>query len=471
MACCRLIFATLLGLLVAVVVVGDSDFDVRQHTCTKTPYRNDRLWTVSSPDVDPENCEVVHINTVTRHGSRFPTQSSCEEYDQLAAYLAKQKSLKQGYEWLSSWQNPYTIAVSGLLCDMGENELYDLGTRLAQDYPTFLTPDLTLNQVPVQCTQTTRTGQSATSFLLALSENLGGLTSCKLPAFSMFSDTKSMDKTLRFFDACPAYEAAMDAGLGTEQSDLYAERNIPAVIADVSDRTGLTMLTGDYISNMWELCTYDIVMENSTDQWCSLFSESDILVFETIEDLEHYYEHGYGLEINTQMGCALLQEVVEIMDAVWNYDTDSDYYDDSAKFRFAHAETIMPLVSLLGLFKDNVTLTADTPADVLAARQWRTSILAIFSANFQFVLYNCTGVAYVHTRFNEQDIVLPGCHDSFCLYTTFKDSYASILNLDFTTLCTVPSSSAMQSNNVAVPRPSVATLLFFLSLCILALIL
>ena len=59
-----------------------------------------------------------------------------------------------------------------------------------------------------------------------------------------------------------------------------------------------------------------------------------------------------------------------------------------AVFRFAHAETTLPLLSLLGLFRDNNLLLAKN-FHQNKNRVFRTSRMAPFSTNIGFVLLDC----------------------------------------------------------------------------------
>ncbi|ELU06862.1 hypothetical protein CAPTEDRAFT_228544 [Capitella teleta] len=97
-------------------------------------------------------------------------------------------------------------------------------------------------------------------------------------------------------------------------------------------------------------------------------------------------------------------------------------------FSFAHAETLLPFISLLGLFRDDLPLTADSLHD---NRRFKTSVISPFAANIALVLYSCDLSQQPHGNtvydelglqlispaqwrplmlrvlFNEQDIKLP----------------------------------------------------------------
>ena len=94
---------------------------------------------------------------------------------------------------------------------------------------------------------------------------------------------------------------------------------------------------------MYKGCGYDIAVSNITSNFCSLFNEDRGNVLEYYEDLSNYWQKGYGYEINYEIACDLLQDVFTIHD---------DYISGEnknllAKYRFAHAETIQPLIAIL----------------------------------------------------------------------------------------------------------------------------
>eukprot|EP01105_Mastigella_eilhardi_P020253 TRINITY_DN480_c0_g1_i1.p1 TRINITY_DN480_c0_g1~~TRINITY_DN480_c0_g1_i1.p1 ORF type:complete len:324 (+),score=109.71 TRINITY_DN480_c0_g1_i1:786-1757(+) len=221
--------------------------------------------------------------------------------------------------------------------------------------------------------------------------------------------------------------------------------HMPAIQRKVSERLGIypnCSLTAEQLDLMWYACQFDVAVYGKTNEWCSVFGKEDIAVLEYIEDLESYYQRGYGIPLSHQISAPLLQEVVKIMDAVVEKDTESPYYF-TAKSRFAHAETMLPFYALLGLFKDTEPLRADSPQEVIERRQWRDSLIGTFCTNVAFVLYNCTSTTThnhsfaVRVLFNEEDIALPGCTQEapFCPYEKFKKLYASQLSLNFDSLC------------------------------------
>lgn len=56
---------------------------------------------------------------------------------------------------------------------------------------------------------------------------------------------------------------------------------------------------------------------------------------------------------------------------------------------FGHAETVLPLLSLIGLFQDEVPLRSDNYLHHKDTRKFRTSFVTPFTTNLAFVAYTC----------------------------------------------------------------------------------
>eukprot|EP01118_Nematostelium_gracile_P011683 TRINITY_DN4181_c0_g1_i4.p1 TRINITY_DN4181_c0_g1~~TRINITY_DN4181_c0_g1_i4.p1 ORF type:complete len:272 (-),score=80.52 TRINITY_DN4181_c0_g1_i4:21-836(-) len=173
---------------------------------------------------------------------------------------------------------------------------------------------------------------------------------------------------------------------------------------------------------------------NREDMWCSIFDYEQFKAFEYYQDLKEYWMQGYGIDINWKMSFQLLKEMIEIMDGILSQNTD--YLGQRAKMRFAHAETVVPFVALLGLFKDDHVWTAESPNHLIESRKWRSSKISPFAANLALVLYNCTDGPKVKVLHNEVEQQLPGC-ELYCPFEQFKGLYQQYLDQDFDALCGV----------------------------------
>jgi len=164
--------------------------------------------------------------------------------------------------------------------------------------------------------------------------------------------------------------------------------------------------------------------------------------------LINYYTEGYGSGIGYKIAAALLQNIVQGMDTIIAAPSSSV---EKAYLRFAHAETMIPFVSLLGLFSDATPITEDSTPDEIENRNFRTSIISPFAANVLFSLYQCAaGEFKVKLLHNEAEYVIPGCDSMYCSYTQFKSVFAEALAFNFTQTCAIPSTN----NNVVTPTPT-----------------
>jgi multiple inositol-polyphosphate phosphatase/2,3-bisphosphoglycerate 3-phosphatase len=125
---------------------GAAAFDVRRHLSTVTRYDVARgSNSVSSAPSMSDECRVIHLNLVARHGTRAPTKKRIKELDRLAVRLkalideAKQgpesDSLKKIPSWMKGWESPWKGRVKGgELVSEGEEELYNLAIRVKERF-------------------------------------------------------------------------------------------------------------------------------------------------------------------------------------------------------------------------------------------------------------------------------------------------------------------------------------------------
>jgi len=202
-------------------------------------------------------------------------------------------------------------------------------------------------------------------------------------------------------------------------------------------------------------CQFDVLLNSDESHWCTLFNETDFLEAEYIDDLTTYYESGYGSSINGQVVSPLFIDMVLGMDAIVQNSSNTFI----SKLRFAHSSSIAPLTTLLGLFKDNYTLTANT---FYGDRQYYTSRFDCMASNIALVLYQCTGSSpqptyVVKLQHNEQELPIPGCSGGiYCNYTEFKSIYNTFLQTNFFSFCDLSSSEYEENSDdslIALTQP------------------
>lgn len=337
---------------------------------------------------------------------------------------------------MKNWKSPYSLLAAGYLDEFGEQEHYNISKRMLKRFYSLLSQKYWPKVFPIQSTQISRTARSANVFGFGIWEGKGNIGLTKFQPFYTYSESLNEDIILRFFDNCPKYEKeVLNNKTLKYNAEMFKNLFIQKTLSKVIKILGITPtewnLTVTDINYFYKACTFDVAVFNKTDQFCKLFDEDDIKNFEYTNDLLDYYIKGYGNKLAYIISCPLLKEFFDIMDEVINQKTIQ-----SAKFHFAHAETILPFISLLGLFKDNKPLQWNNSLQQIENRQWRTSKISPFAANIAFLLYNCSGHFRVKLMHNEQEYEFPNCNEIYCPYEKLKFLYQNFLkDCNFNQIC------------------------------------
>ena len=112
---------------------------------------------------------------------------------------------------------------------------------------------------------------------------------------------------------------------------------------------------------------------------------------------------------------------------------------EAVTVQVGHAETLLPLLTLLGFFKDSSTLMSTNYASQ-TQRSFRTSSMLPYAANLLLVLYDCGGGDLrLQPLLNEKPVTFPGLNDqqaSMPLYGDVREHYKDLLHgCDFETEC------------------------------------
>ena len=393
-------------------------------------------------------------------------------------------------EWMMVWRNPFPAVTEGFLVQNGLEEHYGIGMRFESQYGSLLgTGGYNPLNTTFQNTQVERTALSAQSFAAGLYNQRGTLPNRAAPIFA-YNLPKNADPTLRPFDMCPSFQQAFETAKQLAPVKAWLDQFLPAIAARFSNLFNTPVDSG-LAKLMYEACGYEYAVLNKSQRFCSLFEEQDFKVFEYATDLEEYYTRSYGLPIAWQIASPLLNDLVSAMNAKFSaisaasqesrhvYASQSDTSsnlasfsaqssmaslssagDSSTFFRFAHAETMEPLLSILGLYNDSSPLQASWNWEQIEARKFRTSWLFPFASNLAMLGYDCVAAQglperfYVKFQHNERDVVLPECRSSpslepFCGFEQFQQNFASKLSINFQQLC-----GLAQAPTAPTPVPS-----------------
>ncbi|ETV80263.1 hypothetical protein, variant [Aphanomyces astaci] len=403
---------------------------------TNTPYA--MSGSVEEPHEQPKNnwstCSLVQINAVYRHGTRYPMESD---------YIKMQRTLHElqtAYnstlpQWLQTYAFSYPQSVSELLAPAGEVEMEGLGRRarmLADRYslPSRYSPDAFV----FEHTHVLRTKQSAERFAAAYFADTPSP-----PNISYKCQPQGQDISLRFFDNCPKYKAWVRYSTNmTIQTKAFEETSRAlAMVAQLRD-AGLHLppsasFQWSQLMAVYDACAFDVALFNTSSMWCSLFPTRDLLLLDFHSDLKKYYECGPGFAISVAIAAPLLADMLATMTA-----TDHPGSAAIAYFRFAHAETVLPLACLLGMCSSTSPLVASWTEAQIHHRQFKVSRLSPFASNLAFHVYKCGKNDEKRVKFlaNEVEVDMPFCHEKgYCTLDDLQQHFYTAVAFDFQNEC------------------------------------
>ena len=164
------------------------------------------------------------------------------------------------------------------------------------------------------------------------------------------------------------------------------------------------------------------------------------------QDLKYWYKNGYGDPINEMVACPVVKKIVDTFEAVI-----AGQPSTKGTFYFSHSSAVMPLITSLGLFKDNFTMTADSfGAQEANRRKYFSSTVTPFAGNVGFALERCqNGVDHQVVMFHNEVLTpLPLCPGN-CSWSQFKDAYRDLIKCPFNQICS-SSPSARSSKNTGL---------------------
>ncbi|XP_045898333.1 multiple inositol polyphosphate phosphatase 1-like isoform X2 [Micropterus dolomieu] len=346
------------------------------------PYLREDILAVNRSILQPPSaqCQEIHLTVIIRHGTRYPTTKNIKGMQQLYNIVLHNASGEESWlrEIQTQWRMWYTEDMDG---------------RLVQKDMEF---DYAVN-----------------------------------------------DALMRFFDQCTRFVQEVDNNPSAlSEVDKFKQgpemRRVQEKIADRL-RVPYSLITHDMTQAAFYLCAYEFAIKAANSPWCQLFDEEGAKVMEYASDLREFWKRGYGYDINSKSSCALFHDVFSRLDKAASEINSGQQVTEAVTVQVGHADTLLPLLTLLGFFKDNVTLTSTNYA-TQAKRSFRTSHMLPYAANLLLVLYDCGGGDLrLQPLLNEKPVTFPGLTDqraSIPLYQDVRGHYSDLLKgCDFETEC------------------------------------
>uniref|UniRef100_A0A671QE04 Multiple inositol polyphosphate phosphatase 1 n=1 Tax=Sinocyclocheilus anshuiensis TaxID=1608454 RepID=A0A671QE04_9TELE len=341
-------------------------------------------------------CSEIHLTVIIRHGTRYPTIKNIQKMREFYNLVVRDatSNLNCLSEIKSQWKMWYTDDMDGRLVDKGREDHRHLAQRLIKWFPSLLTEE------------NHRCVNSTIAFREGLMEGLRIEGNCERFVKEV-ENNKSALQEVKGFNEGPEMKRVMEK---------MADR-LEVPYASITD---------DSVEAGFFLCAYEFAIQELNSPWCQLFDEVDAQVMEYAGDLKQYWKRSYGHEINSK---SIVTQI-----------NSDGIVSEAVTVQVGHAETLLPLLTLLDLFKDDIPLSSTNFA-TQHNRIFRSGKIVPYAANLLVVLYKCPEGIRMGVRLNEKSLTLPGLTDPVPMYEDVKKRYRALLEgCDQETVCKINNS-------------------------------
>lgn len=384
---------------------------------------------VTIPTPAPKGYEPVFINHVGRHGARHLTKEVNTSYayatlakaDSLHALTSTGKKLLQMVKALAKVEKGKVKSISA----EGVDELQGIGERMQAYQAAAFAKGANLN---VTETKEIRTKQSADAFLTGFKKHL-----TKEPVIKEYVD----DTNLRFYDFSPVYKQFEEDGEWVKYRNGIANQFHLEMVNDV---IVARFLSNDFLKTLttanrdklvsdifgFGAIIYSLKQEikdtgfsSAEVNFMNLFTPKEISILSAFDLADDYYQKGPGIDadgIQVRIAAPLLANFITTAD---DFIKNGTY---NAQLRFAHAETISPIATLMGIsVADKSVKTTNIDA------YWQAANVIPLSSNIQWIFYkNAAGNYLVKIMLNEKNVHITGLATStypFYSWTKLREFY------------------------------------------------
>ncbi|XP_069756753.1 multiple inositol polyphosphate phosphatase 1b isoform X1 [Narcine bancroftii] len=380
----------------------------------------------------PARCTQLHLSGLIRHGTRYPTRRNVPRMLEVHRLVKEQADAgRRLVQALAAWRMWYHERMDGRLHRLGASEMAGLAERLAAASPRLLTPQSYREQrVKFLTSSKHRCVNSTSSFIRGLQSHLGlGDQGAR--------QWEVNDELLRFFDSCQKYVRSVgNNDTALHQMELFKQGpEVQRVIQNVAKKLGLLpgAISCDMVETTFYLCIYEFTLKGVVSPWCDLFDKEDVEVLEYLGDLKQYWKTSYGYEINGLSSHKLFQNIFQYIDQTIEENERNQPISHSAVLRFGHAETLLPVLTLLGYFKDEHPLLANN-FEEQRDRKFRSGRISPLAANLIFVLYQCNETQSLGEKYklqlflNERPLPFPQTGNLIAGYDEVKNHYQHLID-------------------------------------------
>ena len=349
-----------------------------------------------------------YVNHLGRHGARFPTSGKALNRVKEILELAQRENrlTSGGVTLLSTIQNLSETFDGqwGKLSVVGEEEQRGIARRMIERYPQLFSDSVKVQAI---ATYVPRCIHSMDAFLACMVEFNSSLHIQR-------NEGKQYNDILRFFDLNQSYVDYKENGDWRPIYETFVRRKISS--ASVMENFFLESgqetdkEAEEFVMALFSIAA--ILPDTGTPiNLDGLFTIGEWDNYWQTQNLRQYMSKSsspVGRMLPVAIAWPLLSEFIHSADEVIKGKSDT-----RANFRFAHAETVIPFVALMGVEGTDVKVVV--PDSV--SKYWKDYEIAPMAANVQWVFYrdkNCQ--VWVKILLNEQEVTIPVVTSFFPYY-------------------------------------------------------
>lgn len=376
-----------------------------QYDGTMSPYN---FEAVEPAPAVPDSLRPFFINYVGRHGARFLSSESKVTAIRKVLEGARQRGslTRAGHRFLTLLDKVDEVTGRrwGALNAVGEYEQRRLAEEMMKMWPEILNS----GKVQARATYVPRVVMSMYTFCHTLAAQSNSL--------EIYTDEGRQNSgLLRYFDTNAEYVAYLDSGAWKKAYKQYLEKNAPYEPAlrltgykSGIDTLGMRRLSMDIYGVLQSLRAAGL--EAPTTEW---MTREEYRKCWEVSNLQHYLQrvaNRYS-DIAAEAAMPLLKEMSATADSVINQVKRGEQQSLKANLLFGHAETLMPLLSLMGLpgcdpCYENCLHSMAVPQDFSdLPTLWNDRLVSPLAANLEIVYFiSPTNNIYVLLRLNGRNI-------------------------------------------------------------------
>lgn len=350
------------------------------------------------PRILPDSLTPIHISYIARHGARYLTSekkvAAVEKVLQEARIAGG--LTRAGEECLRLMQSvrEATAGQWGMLSEIGKRQELRLGREMVRMFPEAFSQKENTGIVAVS-SYVPRVIETMDHFIIAIADTIDGIATTA-------SSGKRYDRLTRFFVSDRDYDAWREHGEWRHAYDDYASRILPTepALRLVGKKAGfddarLRGLSYDLYKVLQGLRAMG--MNPPTTQWMT--PEEYHRCWEAT-NLEKYFQYSIS-----PLSCIPAQGAVDVLFHLLQEQTqlsgDAASGPSGLTGIFGHAETLLPIFSLLG-----VPGTTALPLDYASlSDEWSDAVLTPLAANLAIVYSRgSSGALYASMRLNGRNV-------------------------------------------------------------------